>query len=93
MHGLLVEVNIEAGREDEAADYLNSQVVSRVREAPGFVAGYWWNSSSGEGWGLTVFDSEGSAKQAAEMAASGQIVMPDYVSMGSQEVVEIRAHA
>jgi hypothetical protein len=94
MHGLLVEVSIEAGREADSVEFLKANVVPRVREAPGFVSAYWWTSGSGtDGWGLTIFETEEAAKAAAEMAASNQIPMPDFVSMGSQEVVRINATA
>jgi hypothetical protein len=94
MHGLLVEVNIEAGREAESIEFLKANVVPRVREAPGFVSAYWWTSGPGtDGWGLTIFETEDAAKAAAEMAGSGQMPMPDYVSMGNAEVVRINATA
>lgn len=96
MHGLLVEINIEAGRDDDANEFLKGQVVPRVREAPGFVAAYWWRSSSGSGGSgrsLVVFETEEAAKAAAEMASTGQMPMPEFASMGSAEIVEIVAQA
>jgi hypothetical protein len=93
MYGLLVEVKIEAGRVAEAAEYLNAQVVPRVQQTPGFVSGIWWNAASGDGMGLVTFDSEEAAKQAAEMASTGQMPMPEYVSMDHAEIVQVSARA
>ena len=41
MYAVVAQVSIESGREDEAVAYLHSDVVPRVKQAPGVVAGYW----------------------------------------------------
>lgn len=92
MHGLVVRVNIESGREAEAAEFLKATVLPAVKQSPGLVAAYWWQGSEGgQGSSLAVFDSEEAARGAAAMASSGQVPMPDYVSMAGADVVEIQA--
>jgi len=92
MFGLLVGAQIEAGREDDAIAYLNDRVIPQIKQTPGFVAGYWWTDSAG-GRGITIYETEENAKAAAEMATSGQVPPPEYVSMGKPEIVEITNHA
>lgn len=91
MHGLMVRVNIEPGREAEAAEFLKANVVPALKQSPGLVAAYWWQTSGGQGSSLAVFDSEEAARGAAAMASSGQVPMPEYVSMAGADVVEIQA--
>jgi hypothetical protein len=68
---------------------LRSQVVPRIRELPGFQAGYWTRSGS-SGVSLVVFDSEDAAKAAAEQVRS---VAPQGVTVDEVEVREVVAHA
>ena len=69
MHAVVVRVNIpdfEVAREG-----LVTQVVPRVTQAPGFVAGYWTRSEdSSTGLGMVVFESEEAARTASEMIRS-----------------------
>jgi hypothetical protein len=68
---------------------LRSQVVPRIRELPGFQAGYWTRPGS-SGVSLVVFDSEDAAKAAAEQVRS---VAPQGVTVDEVEVREVVAHA
>ena len=64
MHAVIVSVTINDG--EEATNYLRSEVVPRVKQAPRFVAGYWVRiEGGGEGRGTIVFESEDAARAAA----------------------------
>lgn len=63
MHAVVVEVTIN---DLEAADRsLRDEVVPRVSQSPGFVAGYWTRKDN-TGLAMAVFESEEAANQARE---------------------------
>jgi heme-degrading monooxygenase HmoA len=86
MHAVVVKVNIddfEKGRR-----FLTEQVVPRVSQAPGFVAGYWTRSEDGSGGlSLIVFESEDAARQVAQMIES-QGMADEGVTLEGTEVRE-----
>ena len=45
MHGLLVELEIEAGRAEEAIVFLNNVAVPMIKQGAGFVSGTWMRHS------------------------------------------------
>ena len=63
MHAVLTNVTIKDRA--TAEEYLKEQVIPNVKQAPGFVAGYWVRDE-GQGRGTIVFESEGAARGAAE---------------------------
>ena len=86
MHAVIVSVTIndrEAAREN-----LRNEIVPRVKQAPGFVAGYWVGIEGDKGRGTIVFESEEAARAVAEQvqANPGEAVTIDSVDVG--EVVE-----
>jgi heme-degrading monooxygenase HmoA len=88
MHAVVVKVTIN---ELEAAEaLLQEQVVPRVSQAPGFVAGYWTRSDDKtNGLSVIAFESEDAARAAAE-----QMPPPsDAVNVDSIEVREVVASA
>jgi hypothetical protein len=90
MHAVVVKVNIEdyeRGRQG-----LTEQVVPRVSQAPGFVAGYWTGSEDKKnGLGMMVFESEDAARAVAQMVESQG---PDEgVTLEGVEVREVVANA
>ncbi len=90
MHAVLVRVTIqdfERGRE-----FLTTQVVPRVSQAPGFVAGYWARTEDDRGRSMAVFESEEAARAVKEMieANAGQ---NDGVTLEGVEVAEVVASA
>jgi hypothetical protein len=92
MHAVLINVTIDPESADEATAQLRSDVVPRVKQAPGFVAGYWAGSpSEGSGRSFLVFESEGGAQQAVEMIKSQP--PPTGVTVDSVEAREIIASA
>src|SRR5439155_13329197 len=58
MHAVVVTVTLQPGREQESADHLNANVIPRVKEAPGLVAGYWAQLSGAHGSSMVIFETE-----------------------------------
>jgi hypothetical protein len=87
MHAVVVKVTIN---DAAAADsVLREQVVPRVSQSPGFVAGYWTRKAN-SGLSMVVFESEEAANQAAERVPS---MVPDAVTLEDVDVREVAAHA
>ena len=87
MHAVIVKVTIDDPEPAERA--LREQVVPRVSQAPGFVAGYWTRKDN-TGLSMVVFESEEAANRASEQAREG---VPDAVTLEDVEVREVAAHA
>jgi heme-degrading monooxygenase HmoA len=87
MHAVVVRVNINdsAGAMEE----LRRDVVPRVSQAPGFVAGYWTRKDN-TGLSMTVWESEDAATQARERITQN---MPQGVDLQDSEVREVIANA
>jgi hypothetical protein len=89
MHAVVVKVTIKDAESAQRA--LEEQVVPRVKQAPGFVAGYWTRSDDGSnGRGMIVFESADAARAAAEQLRAN---VPDPVTLESAEVREVVASA
>jgi hypothetical protein len=89
MHAVLTNVTIKDVATAEG--YLRDQVVPNVKQAPGFVAGY-WTRDEGQGNGVIVFESEDAAKQAAERIGE-RIGQNPGVALNSVKVAEVVANA
>ncbi len=90
MHAVVVQVTIqdfERGRE-----FLTSQVVPRVSQAPGFVAGYWVRTEDNRGRSLIVFESKEAAETAKQMIETNPPA-DDSVTLESAYVGEVVASA
>jgi hypothetical protein len=87
MHAVVVKVNIDDSQ--EATARLREEVVPRVSQAPGFVAGYWTRKDN-TGLSMLVFKSEEAATNAEERVRAN---MPDAVTLESTEVREVVANA
>ena len=87
MHAVVVNVTIDDEQGSTAA--LREQVVPRVSQAPGFVAGY-WTLKGNDGVSISVWESEDAANTASEMVKS---VAPAGVTVDSVEVREVVASA
>lgn len=91
MHALAVRVSINDF--DRGREFLTTQIVPRVSQAPGFVAGYWTRSEdSRNGLGMIVFESEDNAQAVASIIESQQ-QQDDAVTLDSVEVREVVASA
>jgi hypothetical protein len=87
MHAVVVKVRIN---DVEAAEsQLREQVVPRVSQVPGFVAGYWTRNDNA-GLSMVIFDSEDAANRASEQVPS---LITDAVTLDGVEVREVVAHA
>ena len=72
-----------------ATDFLREKIVPTVKQAPGFVAGYWTRKDQ-TGLSMIVFESEDAAKAASEQIPSG---MPEGVELQDVELREVVANA
>ena len=90
MHAVVVRVTINDF--DRGRQFLTEEVVPRVKQAPGFVAGYWTRSEDGTGGlSMIVFESEDAARTVAQMIESQG--MDPGVSLEGTEVREVVANA
>jgi hypothetical protein len=87
MHAVVVRVSIKDT--DRAEATLRDEVVPRVSQAPGFVAGYWTRTDD-NGLSMIIFNSEEEANRASELIPS---MVPDSVTVEGVEVREVVAHA
>ena len=89
MHAVVVNVTIndfEGGRQ-----MLEEEVVPRVKQAPGFVAGYWTRAEDNSGLSMMVFESEEAARGAADFIRSQP--GSDAVTLDNVAVREVVASA
>jgi hypothetical protein len=88
MHAVLVAVAIKD--EPTARKALEEEVVPAVSQLPGFVAGYWLEPQDGRGYSTVIFESEETAKQAADGVRSRA---PESVEVQHVETRAVAAHA
>jgi hypothetical protein len=87
MHAVIVAVTINDA--EKATENLRNEIVPQVKQAPGFVAGYWTRFDGGkQGRGVMVFESEDAARAVAARLSDNpaEEVTLDSVDVG--EVVE-----
>ncbi len=87
MHAVVVKVAVND--REAATSQLRENVVPRVSQAPGFVAGYWTRAEDG-GLSMVVFESEDAAKTMSEQVPS---LVSDAVTIQDIQVREVVAHA
>jgi hypothetical protein len=91
MHAVVVRVSVTDG--EPATKYLREEIVPRVSQAPGFVAGYWVRLEGGdEGNSVIVFESEEQARGAADQIRSNVGDNPG-VTLNDISVGEVVANA
>jgi heme-degrading monooxygenase HmoA len=91
MHAVVTRVSVQEG--PEATQFLREQIVPAIKQAPGFVAGYWVRLEGGdEGNSIVVFESEDAARQAAEQVR-GNVGQNQGVTLNSVTVGEVVANA
>lgn len=88
MHAVVVRVTV-TNRDGSAEERLRNEVVPQVSSAPGFHAGYWARKDD-SGLAMIIFDSEDTARAAAERVPT---TIPDDVSLEEVEVREVVASA
>ena len=90
MYAVVVNVSIAAGQFAAARKMLNEQVVPRVKQAPGFVKGYWTvRDDSSQGTSMAIFQTKQDADSAITMVRNTP--PPPGVSLNSAEVREVIA--
>jgi hypothetical protein len=89
MHAVIVSVTIN--NPDEAVNYLRSDIVPRVKQAPGFVAGYWYGDGQTKGNATIVFEAEDNANGFVEMLRSQE--GPDHATIDNVETYPVVANA
>jgi hypothetical protein len=93
MHGVIIEVQVDASREEEARSMLHSMVVPRAKSHAGFTAGYWLRAVAGNVLrAVQIFESEGTARSAAAEISQGPPPGAP-VTLVSVEVYEVLATA
>lgn len=91
MHAVIVSVTIND--RDTATTNLRNEIVPMVKQAPGFVAGYWTRldtDAGTEGRGFMVFESEDAARAVVDQVQ--QRPAPE-VTLNSVDVGEVVEHA
>ena len=87
MHAVVVKATLHD--REAAQSMLDGQVLPRVSQAPGFVAGYWtWKDNTG--LSMVIFESEDAASVMSEQVRS---MVDASVTIEDVEVREVVAHA
>jgi hypothetical protein len=87
MHAVFVRATLSDP--EGSLQTLREEVVPRVSQSPGLVAGYWLRPEPNQGRSLVVFESEEAARAAAERVRA---LAPETVTIDSVDVVEVVAH-
>jgi heme-degrading monooxygenase HmoA len=87
MHAVVVRVTIRDV--DGSVEELRTNVVPRISQAPGFVAGYWTRKDD-TGLSMTVWESEDAAVQARDRITQN---VPQGVELQGADVREVVASA
>jgi hypothetical protein len=87
MHAVVINVTIND--KESSMTQLQEDVVPRVKQAPGFVTGYWARKGN-RGMSFVVFESEDAANNAREMARG---IAATGVTVDNAEVREVVANA
>ena len=90
MHALIVKVQIHDF--ERAHEFLTTQIVPNVKQAPGFVTGHWTTSDRSHGESMIIFESEEGAQAVKQMIESGP-GPGDEVTLESVEIAEVVANA
>jgi hypothetical protein len=73
-----VVVTVTVNDREAAETRLREEIVPRVSQLPGAVAGYWARSEGADGLSMVVFESEDAARAAADQVpqmASGPVTL------------------
>ncbi|MDQ4040280.1 MAG: hypothetical protein M3141_00855 [Actinomycetota bacterium] len=86
MHAIIVNVTVHDG--PAATTYLREELVPRVSQAPGFVAGYWVRVGANAGRATIVCESEEAAQALSKQIAPAPNGATTIESVEVGEVVE-----
>src|SRR5438105_3688877 len=90
MYANVVMVRIED--ETAAVEALHAEVIPRVSQQPGYLIGYWLEPVDGEGFSVTFWESEETARGAAQMVPVGSSPNPG-VTIARVETAKVIGHA
>lgn len=94
MHAVIVTVEIDPARGEEAEEELHGTVVPQVKQAPGFLSGTWLRTADGtRGHGVVLLESEDAAEAVARRAEEGAPPPGGPVSFVSAEVLRVVTQA
>ena len=72
MHGLVVELELDAAQGDRAIEFLHRVAVPMIKQGAGFVSGTWMRSLDGERTrSVIIYEDQQAADAAAERARQG----------------------
>jgi len=91
MFAVVVRESGDAARIEASADLVSTNVVPRVRLAPGFVSAVWLSNGSGETLNVLAFESEEAARAALEAARTSP--RPPFMKVESVELLRVLATA
>jgi hypothetical protein len=86
MHAVIVTVAIEDF--EKARQSLQDEVIPMVKNAPGFVAGYWLEPVDDQGLSIVVFETEEAAREMSKMVEPGATPSP-FVTVRSMQIREV----
>lgn len=69
MYAAIIQLTIDPTQAAAAAAAFTNDILPRIRNAQGFVSGYWADPVDGEGFGFVLFESEKEARSATPPAA------------------------
>jgi hypothetical protein len=94
MHGVIVQVRIDPNGEEEATRMLHEVVVPMAKTLRGFASGTWLRALEGAGGrGVLLFDSEETARAAAEQIRSEGPPPGAPVTLETVDAYEVVAQA
>jgi hypothetical protein len=94
MYGVIIEVEVDASREQEARRMLREVIVPRARTHRGFSDGYWLRALQGDVLrAVQIFDTEANAVATAERIRSEGAPPGAPVTLRSVETYEVVAEA
>jgi hypothetical protein len=91
MFAVVVRESGDAARIEASADLVSTNVVPRVRLAPGFVSAVWLSNGSGETLNVLAFESEEAAR--AALGAARTSPRPPFMKVESVELLRVLATA
>ena len=94
MHAIVIDVEVDPTRDDEARRMVGEMIVPRARTHPGFAAGYWLRALQGDALRtIQLYHSEVDAQAAARQIASEGPPPGAPVTLVSVDTYEVIASA
>jgi hypothetical protein len=94
MFGVVFDVRVIPGREDEAREMVEAVIVPRAKTHPGFLSGQWLRALEGDALRVVhIFDSEENARATATKIASEGPPPGAPVTLEGVETFELIARA